>query len=440
MVKSRYIARIIVSSLIISFLITPNVGSAQTAPSISSITGTVNPGNILSINGSNLMNQQTTGWHNFFTSNPLRYNFDAPNGTLLSDTVFGGSSGYIRPNGALLAGSVSTNTKVIGTGSAYFHSLYLPPAPLPTQGGQGVSYQATASGTLTSLTGAGKTGYFSTYVRYNRGTSNGLDQWPGGVLKWIEIPWGGIYVQAHLPNGGPPPGTNPRFLGMYDVPNPTNTDKLMEYEADQSGIHSNRWYHIELLIKQPTNTGVKDGTFDAWIDGRKVSTNHPLGPNAANNGQILFGVVNGNGNRYWDIEAWMDQMTMSAQRVYPSAMVELANGTNYATATKVYQAPEYISDTRVDFKLNTTGLGTGPYYVFVTNNAQQRSSAIPLSGGTGPTPVMGDINLDHIVNAIDYSILNSDWFTNASRSDLNTDGIVNSLDYSILNSNWFKTW
>jgi hypothetical protein len=56
------------------------------------------------------------------------------------------------------------------------------------------------------------------------------------------------------------------------------------------------------------------------------------------------------------------------------------------------------------------------------------------------TPLVGDINLDHIVNSIDYSILNSHWFTNNSASDLNHDGIVNSLDYSMLNVNWFKSW
>jgi hypothetical protein len=56
------------------------------------------------------------------------------------------------------------------------------------------------------------------------------------------------------------------------------------------------------------------------------------------------------------------------------------------------------------------------------------------------TPIPGDINLDHIVNSIDYSIMNSQWFTSNPQSDLNKDGIVNSLDYSIMNSNWFKTW
>jgi hypothetical protein len=62
------------------------------------------------------------------------------------------------------------------------------------------------------------------------------------------------------------------------------------------------------------------------------------------------------------------------------------------------------------------------------------------SASSQPTPLVGDINLDHIVNSVDYSILNSHWFTNDSSSDLNHDGLVNAIDYSILNSNWFKTW
>ncbi|HEX5429646.1 MAG TPA: endo alpha-1,4 polygalactosaminidase [Patescibacteria group bacterium] len=57
-----------------------------------------------------------------------------------------------------------------------------------------------------------------------------------------------------------------------------------------------------------------------------------------------------------------------------------------------------------------------------------------------PTPVVGDINLDHIVNSIDYSLLNAKWFTTDAASDLNHDGLVNAIDYSILNENWFKTW
>jgi hypothetical protein len=70
----------------------------------------------------------------------------------------------------------------------------------------------------------------------------------------------------------------------------------------------------------------------------------------------------------------------------------------------------------------------------------QYNSPTTITCNTTATPVVGDINLDHIVNSIDYSILNSRWFTADAAADLNDDGIVNGIDYSILNSNWFRTW
>jgi hypothetical protein len=49
----------------------------------------------------------------------------------------------------------------------------------------------------------------------------------------------------------------------------------------------------------------------------------------------------------------------------------------------------------------------------------------------------GDINQDNIVNSIDFSTLNQNWFTSSPSPDLNVDGIVNSLDFSLMNRNWF---
>jgi hypothetical protein len=72
----------------------------------------------------------------------------------------------------------------------------------------------------------------------------------------------------------------------------------------------------------------------------------------------------------------------------------------------------------------------------------------PISGGV-PSPLppppppattlVGDINLDGIVNSLDWSTMNSKWGTSDSSSDLNKDGIVNSIDFSLLNNNWFKS-
>ena len=59
---------------------------------------------------------------------------------------------------------------------------------------------------------------------------------------------------------------------------------------------------------------------------------------------------------------------------------------------------------------------------------------------SGVTPLLGDLNLDHIVNSLDWSIMNSRWFTSDPTADLNHDGLVNAIDFSLLNANWFRTW
>jgi len=56
-----------------------------------------------------------------------------------------------------------------------------------------------------------------------------------------------------------------------------------------------------------------------------------------------------------------------------------------------------------------------------------------------PTGLQGDLNHDGIVNSLDWSLMNSHWFTNDATADLNHDGLVNSLDFSLLNTNWLKT-
>lgn len=61
-------------------------------------------------------------------------------------------------------------------------------------------------------------------------------------------------------------------------------------------------------------------------------------------------------------------------------------------------------------------------------------------GGGGGTPLPGDLNGDHIINSLDYSIMNSHWFSTNVQSDLNQDGLVNSIDFSIMDQNWLKTW
>ncbi len=100
---------------------------------------------------------------------------------------------------------------------------------------------------------------------------------------------------------------------------------------------------------------------------------------------------------------------------------------------------------------------TGQYFIWTSNLGGSRLDAlivrVPsqlLSGAQptpppaptpnpSPSPLKGDINKDGIVNSLDWSLMNSKWFSNDTTADLNNDGIVNSLDFSIMNGNWSKT-
>jgi hypothetical protein len=59
------------------------------------------------------------------------------------------------------------------------------------------------------------------------------------------------------------------------------------------------------------------------------------------------------------------------------------------------------------------------------------------TGLSFPQLKSGDISQDNIVNSIDFSTMNINWFTSHPGADLNADGIVNSLDFSLMNRNWF---
>lgn len=104
-----------------------------------------------------------------------------------------------------------------------------------------------------------------------------------------------------------------------------------------------------------------------------------------------------------------------------------------------------LSGKKLSLKFNT--LPTGTNGQTATQWASTIEAGIAGTVTLSPTPTstpspstpQGDLNNDHIVNSLDWSLMNSKWFTNDSTADLNSDGIVNSLDFSIMNGNWLKT-
>lgn len=100
---------------------------------------------------------------------------------------------------------------------------------------------------------------------------------------------------------------------------------------------------------------------------------------------------------------------------------------------KVYRNGSQVG-TSVSTSYSDTNLSANTSYIYTIsaydaagNNSSQSTSASATTFSGIPVP--GDINMDHIVNALDYSIMNTHWFQNYPPADLNSDGLVNSLDF-----------
>jgi hypothetical protein len=115
--------------------------------------------------------------------------------------------------------------------------------------------------------------------------------------------------------------------------------------------------------------------------------------------------------------------------------LDFATGTNWHTVA----SSESVSAT------SETTIEWGPMLVEFINqttpNAPDDPTPPPL---LGPGPIrtcQGDANGDGVVNAVDLSILSSEWGRQCTsqqpcRADFNNDGIVNAVDLSILAANW----
>lgn len=314
-------------------------------PVISSVSGQIQSGSTLTITGSNLTDENTSHFYSF--SQPTSYGFE---GTSPSSDGYAFSTG-----GSGSTAGYDTTIKLSGAKSAKFHAQgYYGPSGYPDQ------FKAAGNlyfnGTVTTEM------WVRQYVRYSL---NG-GAWPGmgPKMTWYEGSGGTPYDLAPEPTGGPMPSRWRMWASAtYNLANPAGQ------------MENGRWYCIEEHIK-----GTSPRTLEIWVDGTRIlNVDQGFGLNAR---WADFGMVNG-----WDtktsafnLDQWVDNLAVSKnQRVYCSSLVEISDSANYETATKRYQAPLYLSNGSIQIKVDLSSLGTGPYYLFVTNNRQERSQAYPLT-------------------------------------------------------------
>jgi len=158
-----------------------------------------------------------------------------------------------------------------------------------------------------------------------------------------------------------------------DMPNPPDS------------MANGRWNCFEVRYNHSGHTTT------GWLDDQLMATDTATASDTVD--YVLFGIPNYSGaNATFDL--WFDNYTMSSSRIYCSSIVEIADGSTYATATKRRQALTSLADGTIVITADLTGLGAGPYYLFVRNNKQEQSAAFELGGGggdsTAPTVTAGD--------------------------------------------------
>lgn len=229
------------------------------------------------------------------------------------------------------------------------------------------SYKANV--TAATKTGAGLyhvvNGY-DYYVRfYTRYVSAGTWKWPDSYMKMLTTMGPDQrYLQPNMPGDGT---TYPSQITLQYEGTPHN------YNVS-NWLQDGRWYCIEARFKTNATTN-----FTAWVDGVQVASLNGISDTGLQQ-FIQFGPINmccqGSG---FNLSEWVDNYTVSTSRVYPSSVIEIGNNPDHTVATKVYQEPISFSDDSIQIRVDLTGLGAGPYYLWVTNNKQELSEAYDLS-------------------------------------------------------------
>ncbi|MBJ6727566.1 DUF4082 domain-containing protein [Geomesophilobacter sediminis] len=306
--------------------------SATPSPSISGVSGTVSTGQILTITGSNLVQDNKVDWHSFFHG--TAYSFEG------SDFF---SDRYVSGTGDPGA-TYDTSVKLLGNQSAKF---YIPSATtcVPNVGNGG------------SAPLIRNTYFMRGYVRYSVPVDGDKKTWPDNHLKLF-----GAQTNASLAYIQPATdGTVPSYWVATLNGNGT-------WAANPGGTFQNdRWYLVE--VEQSADT------YTVWVDNQQI-----LSVPFTQTGSPMYyelGIINACVSNY-PVTAWIDGFTLSRFRIHPASTIEISDNPTYGAGTVKYQEPVYLSDGSVQFKADFTGLGSGPYYLFVTNNRLARSSAYNL--------------------------------------------------------------
>jgi len=200
------------------------------------------------------------------------------------------------------------------------------------------------------------------YVRWDAPNT----YWPTSHIKMVDGQGSGGIGQYYFQ---PEPSRTGHTLPSRMVPAYDGSGRNRA-RIPSGQLEYNRWYCFEVHWKTDTAPYI----FDAWMDGVQIWQGTPL--KAGGLETILFGVINCCGTpSVFNLSHWWDGFAVSTSRTYPACKIEIGNNAVYGRGSEKWQEPISLADRSVQFRVDLTGLGPGPYYLWITNNRNERSSA-----------------------------------------------------------------
>jgi len=309
--------------------------AAATTPTIANVSGTVTTGQTLTITGTTMVDENRAGWAS--PSNGSSYGFEG--GNVATDWEF-------KVEGIGSAATVSSSVKLAGSQSGRFH--------IQGEHTGAVDHNPRASGIV--YNDARGQFWARGYIRYDLMSGN----WPSQYYKmwWF----GGNVFQPDATGAGYPT----QFL--YTIPQSDGTFQRVNIHFGQ--MEAGRWYCAEIHY----NPNV---VYEGWIDDIRVWS---VASGNNNPGWLEFGTINVDGTASnFSIDHYEDNVALSTTgRIRCSSVVEITNSATFGDP-KTYQQPLFLSDGSIQIKADLSGLGSGTYYLWVTNNRGERSQPYSLT-------------------------------------------------------------
>lgn len=230
------------------------------------------------------------------------------------------------------------------------------------------------------------------------------------------------------------------------------TDNATDIKADQQAATTTAAGNYSAINGHGAYDGTPEGPLDSvYLSDTSTTDAHLFSPTVSVNPSTSY-VFNNYVNvtsTTGEVDFVVDEYNSAGTWISDKYIQGVTGSTNTQNVQVGYvnflYTPSSSSVASVRLQVVAHGDGLTAYYdnaqMFPESDAGTGVASESTTPTVPPTTILGDLNGDGVVNALDLSILLSNWGktgATAAQGDLNGDGVVNALDLSILLTNWSK--